>query len=56
LDFVALIGSAAIPLGMAAWPEEAGILQRVMFLIAYTWYLGETWVVLGAPGSDQVGT
>jgi hypothetical protein len=38
LDFVAVIASAAIPLGMAMWPESAGLLQRVMFLIAYAWH------------------
>lgn len=39
VDVVALIASVAIPLAMAAWPDGAGLLQRVMFAVAYAWYV-----------------
>lgn len=43
LDLVAVGASVAIPLGMVIWPGAAGLFQRAMFLIAYAWYLLETW-------------
>lgn len=39
LDAVALIASVAIPLAMLAWDDWAGLAQRAMFVIAFTWYI-----------------
>lgn len=51
LDLVAVVASVAIPLGMAAAPNAAGVLQRAMFLVAYLWYGQES---LGSThGSDR---
>jgi hypothetical protein len=41
LDVAAVAASVVIPLGMAAIPEAQGLLQRVMFAVAYVWYAGE---------------
>jgi hypothetical protein len=38
LDVVAVATSVVIPLSMAAVEANAGMLQRVMFVIAYLWY------------------
>ncbi len=38
LDATAVLASIAIPLGMLQWPEQAGLLQRVMFAVAYVWF------------------
>lgn len=38
LDVVALVAPVAIPLGMVTWPEVTGVLQRVMFGVAYAWF------------------
>ena len=38
MDLVAIVAAIAIPLGMSALPEWAGLLQRGMFVIAYAWY------------------
>lgn len=38
LDVIAILASIAIPLSMNALPEFAGILQRLMFVVAYVWY------------------
>lgn len=38
LDVIAILASIAIPLSMTALPEYAGILQRLMFVVAYIWY------------------
>lgn len=40
-DLVAVAASVAIPLGMAALPAAAGVLQRGMFVVAYAWYAAE---------------
>jgi hypothetical protein len=40
-DLVAVAAAVAIPLGMAAQPEVDGVLQRVMFAVAYAWYAVE---------------
>jgi hypothetical protein len=40
-DIAAVIASLALPLGMAANPSTAGLLQRAMFSIAYLWYGAE---------------
>ena len=41
LDVAAVTASVVLPLGMAAWPEIDGLLQRAMFAIAYLWYGAE---------------
>lgn len=38
VDLVAILASVAIPLSMTAMPAYGGILQRLMFIIAYVWY------------------
>ena len=38
LDWVAVAASVALPLGMLERPSIAGLLQRLMFSIAYLWY------------------
>ena len=38
LDILAIVASIVIPLSMTALPEFAGILQRLMFIVAYVWY------------------
>jgi hypothetical protein len=47
LDGVAVAASVGIPLAMTAVPSIDGLLQRLMFAIAYTWYLAEA--VLARP-------
>ncbi|MFZ0015006.1 MAG: DUF998 domain-containing protein [Acidimicrobiia bacterium] len=38
LSVVAIVASVVVPLAMSAFPDQAGLLQRAMFLIAYLWY------------------
>jgi hypothetical protein len=38
---MAVASSVAIPLGMAAQPDIDGVLQRLMFVVAYAWYGAE---------------
>lgn len=38
LDGVAVVASVVLPLGMSMFGEADGVLQRVMFGIAYLWY------------------
>ena len=40
-DLTAVAASVAIPLGMAARPDVDGLLQRMMFVVAYAWYAAE---------------
>lgn len=35
---IAILASIVIPLAMTVTPEYAGILQRLMFIVAYAWY------------------
>jgi hypothetical protein len=42
LDAVAVAASVLLPLGMTLWPEADGILQRIMFAVAYAWYAVQT--------------
>lgn len=42
IDFIAIAAAVAVPLGMMATTEWAGLWQRVMFAIAYIWYILET--------------
>jgi uncharacterized membrane protein (DUF441 family) len=41
LDGVAVMASVVLPLGMSVWPQAEGALQRLMFLVAYSWYAVE---------------
>lgn len=43
LDALAVVASVALPIGMAADGSIDGVLQRVMFAIAYIWYGREAW-------------
>ncbi len=52
LDVVALAASIVLPLGMVAWTSHAGVLQRSMFLIAYTWYAAEALGATRGPGEE----
>lgn len=38
MDIVAIVAAIAFPLGMSAFAEWDGLLQRGMFAIAYIWY------------------
>jgi len=38
LDCIALLSATLIPLMMLFQPDTAGLAQRLMFLVAYTWY------------------
>lgn len=40
---IAIAAAAVLPLGMSFFPGVAGILQRLMFLIAYLWFGVEAW-------------
>jgi hypothetical protein len=40
-DVVAIVASVVLPLGMLGLPDLAGLLQRLMFVIAYAWYAAE---------------
>lgn len=48
LDVAALISAIGIPLLMMNYPGISGLVQRVMFLVAYLWYGTEAWQ-LGKP-------
>ena len=41
IDLIVIIAAVAIPLAMSASPDWEGLLQRVMFAIAYIWYGAE---------------
>ena len=49
LDFIAVAASVAIPLGMIRYESSAGLLQRLMFLVAYVWFAREAWSALVDP-------
>lgn len=48
LDSVAMLAAVAVPLGMSAWPAAGGLLQRLMFAVAYVWYAVEAVRVISA--------
>jgi hypothetical protein len=50
VDWAALAVAVIIPLAMANL-EQAGLAQRLMFLVAYFWYAMEAW---NAPSSSPV--
>jgi hypothetical protein len=41
IGIIAVAASVVLPLGMAAWPDASGVLQRTMFGVAYAWYVTE---------------
>ena len=41
VDLIAIAASVILPLGMSIFPDYDGILQRLMFLIAYGWFAHE---------------
>ena len=41
LDVVAVVASVVLPLAMAASPEIDGVLQRILFGLAYLWFARE---------------
>lgn len=49
LDVLAVIASVVIPLAMTMSDGYAGLLQRVMFLVAYIWYANESLRTLRIP-------
>lgn len=38
LDAVAVVASVALPAAMSLFPAVDGVLQRLMFAVAYAWY------------------
>lgn len=48
-DALAVVASVAIPLGMLALDDVAGLLQRGMFLVAYGWFAREAVTPWPAP-------
>ncbi len=40
-DAIAVLASVLLPLAMSTWPAYEGLLQRLMFLIAYAWFAHE---------------
>ena len=40
-DVIAIAAAIALPIGMGIWGDLDGLLQRVMFLVAYAWYATE---------------
>jgi hypothetical protein len=42
LDGIAIAAATVVPLLMLFYPTIAGLVQRLMFLVAYTWYGTET--------------
>ena len=40
-DVLAIAAAVILPAGMATWPSIGGVLQRLMFFIAYVWYAVE---------------
>lgn len=53
LDVAALAASVTIPLSMGAWSGSAGLLQRLMFLVAYLWYAIEALDTIGRRSAGQ---
>jgi hypothetical protein len=41
LDVVAVVASLVLPLAMGVLPQVDGVLQRLMFAVAYAWYAWE---------------
>jgi hypothetical protein len=41
LDLLSVTVAIVLPLGMALWGGDAGLLQRAMFVVSYLWYATE---------------
>ena len=54
LDRIAFLTALLMPPLMAVTPEYYGILQRVMFGVAYTWYISEAIRLLAPPTTRVV--
>jgi hypothetical protein len=46
IDAVAIAAATLLPIGMIVFPPLAGLLQRLMFATAYTWYAHETVTII----------
>ncbi len=44
-DLFALSATVALPAAMTLLPQFAGVFQRLMFLVAYVWYLREDYLL-----------
>lgn len=55
-DATALLAATAMPLLMAGWPDGGGLVQRLMFLVAYAWYGSETRAIAGPRGDVSRGS
>ncbi len=56
LDVVAIGSAGAIPAASGALPDAAGLLQRIMFVVAYAWYGREAVLFLHSPvGRRETG-
>jgi hypothetical protein len=55
LDVMAVAAAVAIPLAMSAASSAGGLLQRLMFAVAYAWYVAEA-VRARQPRSVAAGT
>jgi hypothetical protein len=55
LDVVAVLASVLVPVAMSTLPDLAGGWQRLMFLVAYAWYVTEAVAALpaGRPGRSD---
>jgi hypothetical protein len=49
LDIAAVVASVVLPLGMTVLPQVDGVLQRLMFAVAYVWYAREALALLRSP-------
>ena len=55
LDAAALAASVLVPLAMVSVPGSAGLLQRVMFAVALTWYASAACGGPASRGDGQAG-
>ncbi|WP_208106591.1 DUF998 domain-containing protein [Streptomyces sp. GC420] len=49
-DAVAVAASVVLPLGMTVLPDVQGVLQRLIFVVAYAWYATEAVLTIRQPG------
>ncbi|MEZ4570799.1 MAG: DUF998 domain-containing protein [Thermomicrobiales bacterium] len=40
-DVMALVATILLPIGLSLFPDHDGLIQRIMFLIAYSWFARE---------------
>jgi hypothetical protein len=50
LDVIALVAAVGIPLLMVYVSDISGLIQRLMFLVAYIWYEREATILRGLKG------